>query len=409
MQAAFRLMLLNSILLQVRLEEIVQFFEGDFFQVVVEVHVGGSGDDEEFLVADGLAPVLGGVEFCGDVRLLAGHLFECAFAEVAAVGLFAVDDEHGVTDFVGVREELGVHERGACGGGPALVAVEGALVIAARGLVVGVVILDKVRSVVRERVNNTAGQVVRAVLEVLGALGHQSLAGLVAGVGVVCGIEVAVCCYAAHVVHGRGNRRLYAGVDAGSVNRHAAPAANADDADAFRVNVVAGREEIHGRHEVFGVDVRAVHVARLAARFAGETRVERNGQESAFRHLLGVKAAGLFLDGTERARDCNRGELAVHLEARVLGHEHVGGEFNAKMVLESDLGMFDLVALGENLIPFGGERKLVHIFVLCLLCCGGCFCCGLRGRRGGSLCSVVFFFGGACHQGACANHGKRRF
>ena len=364
--------------------------------------MGGSGDDEEFLVADGLAPVLGGVEFCGDIRLLAGHLFECAFAEVAAVGLFAVDDEHRVTDFVGVCEKLGVHERGACGGGPALVAVEGALVVAAWGLVVGVVILDKVRSVVRERVNDTAGQVVRAVLEVLGALGHQSLAGLVAGVGVVCGIEVAVCGYAAHVVHGGCNRRLDAGVNAGGVDRHAAPAANADDADSFRVNVVAGREKVHGRHEVFGVDVRAVHVARLAARFAGEARVECDGQESAFRHLLGVKAAGLFLDGTERARDCNRRELAVHLEARVLGHEHVGGEFNAKVVLESDLGMFDLVALGEYLVPFGGERELVHIFFLCLLCC---FCC----RCGGSLCSVVFFFGGARHQGACGSHGKCRF
>ena len=160
----------QSLLLQVCLEEFVQLFEGDFFQVVVEVHVGGSWDNEEFLVADGLAPVLGGVEFCGDLDLLAGHLFECAFAEVAAVGLFAVDDEHRVTDFVGVCEEFRVQERGACGGGPALVAVEGTLVVAARGLVVGVVILDKVRSVVRERVNNTAGQVVRAVLEILGAL-----------------------------------------------------------------------------------------------------------------------------------------------------------------------------------------------------------------------------------------------
>ena len=77
--------------------------------------MGGSGDDEEFLVADGLAPVLGGVEFCGDVCLLAGHLFECAFAEVAAVCLFAVDDDHRVTDFVGVCEEFRVQERSACG------------------------------------------------------------------------------------------------------------------------------------------------------------------------------------------------------------------------------------------------------------------------------------------------------
>ena len=225
---------------------------------------------------------------------------------------------------------------------------------------------------------------------------HQSLAHFVTGLRVVRLVKIAVGGDTAHVVHGRGDRRLYASVDSGRIDCHAAPAANSDDADAFRINIVACREEIYGCHEIFGIDIRAIHVARLAARFAGEARVKSDGQESAFSHVLRVKPRGLFLDGTERPGDCDGGELAVCLEARVLGHIQIRRKFDTEMVLERDLGMFDLFALGEYLVPFGGERELVHIVVLCRfsrLCRGRC----------GRLLSVrrrLFLFGAA--GGECA-------
>ena len=68
-------------------------------------------DDQKFLVADGHAPVLAGVKLRGNLDLLAGHLFECAFTEVTAVGFFAVNQEHGIADFVGVCKKRLVDER----------------------------------------------------------------------------------------------------------------------------------------------------------------------------------------------------------------------------------------------------------------------------------------------------------
>lgn len=57
--------------------------ERDLVEVVVEVHMAGAGDDEEFLV-------------------VASELLEGVFAEVAGMGLFAVDEEDGAADFTGV-------------------------------------------------------------------------------------------------------------------------------------------------------------------------------------------------------------------------------------------------------------------------------------------------------------------
>lgn len=57
--------------------------ERDLVEVVVEVHMAGTGDDEELLV-------------------VAGELLEGVFAEVAGMGLFAVDEEDGAADFTGV-------------------------------------------------------------------------------------------------------------------------------------------------------------------------------------------------------------------------------------------------------------------------------------------------------------------
>ena len=58
--------------------------------VVVEVGVDGAGDDEDFLVA---------IFHRRAVAVFAGHFGKGIFAEIAAVGFFAVDEEHGVFYF----------------------------------------------------------------------------------------------------------------------------------------------------------------------------------------------------------------------------------------------------------------------------------------------------------------------
>ena len=106
--------------------------------------------------------------------------------------------------------------------------------IAARSLVVGVVVFHELRSVLRQRLDDSSGKRVYAVPVVLDTLGVELTAGLVAGIGIVSRIEIAVGCNPAHVVHRRSHRGLDAGVYGSCIDRQAAPAADSQDADALR-------------------------------------------------------------------------------------------------------------------------------------------------------------------------------
>ena len=77
--------------------------------------------------------------------------------------------------------------------------------IAARSLIVGVVVFHELRSVLRQRLDDSSGKCVCAVPVVLGTLGVELTAGLVAGIGIVRCID-----------------------------RQAAPAADSQNADALR-------------------------------------------------------------------------------------------------------------------------------------------------------------------------------
>ena len=321
--------------------------------VVVEVHVGGAGDDQQFLVAG-----LGAFAADGE----AGHLFERVLAEVATVGLFAVDQQDGGLDFVRVGEQRHVEEGLAADGVPAVGRVAAAGMEAARRLVVGVVVLDEPRGVVGQRIDHAAGALVGAAAVVLGALGgHGAARGHALG-GRVVGAEVALARDLRHVVHRRGDGRLDARVERRGVHRHAAPAADAEDADAPRVHVRPHRKAVHGGEEVLRVEVGAGHAARLAAALAGEGRVEGDREEAVFREVLRVEPARLLLDRAEGAADGDRRERAF----RPLGLVEVGGELDAEAVPEGDLGVFDLIGKRERLVPFlrqlqggsgSGERR----------------------------------------------------
>ena len=74
------------ILLQVFLEESFHLVErNNSGDIVIEIHMGGSWDDKQFLVA-----------FFGAFsnHMPSGHALEGIFAEVAAVSLLAVDEKH---------------------------------------------------------------------------------------------------------------------------------------------------------------------------------------------------------------------------------------------------------------------------------------------------------------------------
>ena len=93
----------RRLLFQIVTEELFHFVVGDYAGlVVVEVHVTDSRDYHYLLVAD-----------CHTlaVAFFSGHLLEGAFAEVAAVGFLAVDEEHRVLDFGSHTQQGLVDER----------------------------------------------------------------------------------------------------------------------------------------------------------------------------------------------------------------------------------------------------------------------------------------------------------
>ena len=176
--------------------------------------------------------------------VVAFQLLERVFAEVAGVRLFAVDDKHGILDFIRTAHQWEVDERDGFRRIPSLVGVERTFVITVRSLVVGMVVLEELRSIGRQFVGHAATRLRETVTEVLCALHCQFLAERVAGFGAVVGIEIAVGIDATHVVHRRSDCRLDARVCGSGIDGQSAPAADADDTDLLGIDFVIGRKKI---------------------------------------------------------------------------------------------------------------------------------------------------------------------
>ena len=316
----------------------------------------GSGDDEEFLVALLVrAGVFAGGDFVGRSTLgngrveglPASHLLEGIFSEVARVSLLAVNEQHGVLNLTGIVEDGLVEERLTSCDVPAVGAIARAFMIAAFCLVVSIIVFHEPGGSIRQRVDDTTGTLVRARLVVLGALLGQGLASLHALLLGVAALEVALAVHLRHVVHRGGYSGLDTGVDGSGVDGHATESANADDADALRVDIVLHGEEVNGSQEVLGVDVGRSHAAWLATTLTRKRGVEGDGEETALGHVLGIDAARLLLHGSERSGDGDGRQLALGILRRV----HVGCELDTVAVVERDLLVVHLVTLGERLVP----------------------------------------------------------
>lgn len=71
--------------------------------VVVEISMYGSLNDIQFFIALNKTEVLARLLLSGDFNRLACHLLEGGLAEIARVGHTTMDKQHGVRDFVGLK------------------------------------------------------------------------------------------------------------------------------------------------------------------------------------------------------------------------------------------------------------------------------------------------------------------
>ena len=223
------------------------------------------------------------------------------------------------------------------------------------------VVLDEKRSVGRYGVDHAACALIRAGLVVGCALRVERLTQGIARVRIVVGVKVAVGGHAGHVVHRGRDGGLDARVDGGSVECHATPAADAEDADALRVHIIAHRQEVDRGGKVLGVDVGRGDIARRAAALAGVRRVKGDGQKAARGELLRIQAGALLLHGAERDAHGHGGEGAL----RALRLVEIGRELDAEAVVKRDLAVVNGGVLRERLVPFLRESQgAVHAFYL---------------------------------------------
>ena len=172
-------------------------------------------------------------------------------------------------------------------------------------------------------------------------------AKLITGVG-IHRVEIAVRVHAAHIVHRGGYRCLDAGVDSRRIDRHAAPAANANDSNTFRIHVIAGGKVIDGGAEILRIDIRRRDIAGKSSAFSRIRGIKRDRQKTSFGHRLGIKARRLFLYSPERAGNGNSRQFPVNIP----GHIQIRSQHNAITVAETYLAVGYLVAFRKHFVPF---------------------------------------------------------
>ena len=259
-------------------------------------------------------------------------------------------------DFIGILQDRLIDKALAADDVPAAVGVERSCVIPASGLVIIVIVFDKERCIFRQRIDHAAAQLVFTGLQILESLGAHGGSLLISGFLTVLRIEVSLRVHTGHVVHGGSHGRLDAGIQRGRIKSHTAPAANPDDADAVRIDLLIQGEEVHRRHEIFGVDIGGGHVTHITAALASEGRIKSDRQETALCHRLRVESGALFLDGAERSADGDCGKLA----RCILWNIHVCRQRNAISIDKGHLAVIDFFTLRESLIPFVCEYKFFY-------------------------------------------------
>ena len=160
--------------------------------VVVEVAIDGVGNDIEFLVShDGRLAGL---------RFRARHLLECLFGKVAAVGIFAMDHQHGVAYLVDKVQNLVVLQRGKGLYKPSAVRADATRMIATRRFVEVDIILQDLWRAVGSRLGDALRACVGALQGVGGALVRQCFALCMAYRLVVVLVEIVVGIHLRHII-----------------------------------------------------------------------------------------------------------------------------------------------------------------------------------------------------------------
>ena len=263
---------------------------------------------------------------------------------------------------MGIGELRHVHKGHGANLVPAAVGIQAARMIASGGLVIRMIILNEKRSVLRQRIHHTASQLIASPAVICNALGIECLTGSIACI-LIHGIKIPIGIHAAHVIHGHGGSRLHTGVNRRCVQGKSAPAADPDDADAFRIHIVLHGEEIDRRLKILRVDIRGCHVSGLTAALAGEGRIESQRQESALCHGLRIQAGALFLDRAERSAHGNGRQSSLCCLRSI----HIGRQRDAVTVHKCHLPVIHLFTFRERLVPCFRQLKcfcLHHMSVL---------------------------------------------
>ena len=244
--------------------------------------------------------------------------------------------------------------------------------IAARSLVVIVVVLHKLRCLLGQRVNNAASHR-RGIVKTL--LGHR-LTGSMARLLLVLAIEIAISADAGHIIHRRGHGSLDACVGSRSIQGDATPTTDADDTYLLSIDIVLFRQKINGCQEVLSIDVRRSRATRFPTALTRIGRVEGQCDKTTLRHPHGIESATLLLHGSERTTDSDGRKFLNSINfSNFFRCIEICRQCQTILCFKRHLLVIYLLAQREHLVPLLRQCQFLFHIVVCSLFVTVCAAC----------------------------------
>ena len=123
-------------------------------------------------------------------------------------------------------------------------------------LIIIVIVLKIKRRILRHGICHTTGKCIGSIFVIADSLCIHGFAFLITCICTVLGIKISLCIHPGHIIHSGSDCCLDSGINSRRIQSHAAPAADTDNSDSFRINIFLYRKEINCCLKIFRVNVR---------------------------------------------------------------------------------------------------------------------------------------------------------
>ena len=154
--------------------------------------------------------------------------------------------------------------------------------------IISIIILHKLRSIFRKRINHSSSKCITAVFHIFRTLSIQLFPKFIT---LVCihGIKIAVGGYPAHIIHRRSDRCLDACINGCCIDGKSSPTTDSHNSNAVSIHQITYRQKIDCCTEIFRIYIGRSYITRFSTAFPCKRRIKSNGQKSPFCHCLSIQ------------------------------------------------------------------------------------------------------------------------